>query len=680
MQVFFAAPPVVASPDSPIAADLPLSEAAPADGSFASLLDSNSTPSAAPAASKPAAASSQAPESPEDAEVAESVADDQGEAAKADEETVIDAWLATAVEAAIPLPIPPIVVSQQPPSTGETAALPDSSGESTPAVNTDVLLAGSVWPEIDAAPLSVGGSDTEKSVPSAVQPKIAAGRGAAHRRESTGAGADTQVADVAVSNTSASADEAQAPMTAEVSPAVSPENRSLRREERPIVGGGAVPAQEADILGGTASGLQMQESVAVTWAARGSGKVTDVESEGGAVAWADPAHPVTTDARAAGDSLDRQALEGDGGAKSAYLGPRVPIQIANSSSEMAAPSMSDDGGQTAPATSPVVAAPTLAQVLVEGSQSRVPRSGSAKVTALTASSEANVSAAVASDASSQETEPDAVGISAESTGAAEAEKTVAPASRMPRENLAVTSGKSLKVAAKDAMVPLRRNFQNVEQKGVGDAGGFVGTGTAKDAEAMVAHTQVLPTTASSALDAGEAVPAEPSTGNTAAADAVRETLEEAERARQTGRNNVELRLQTSGDESLRVHLRLQDGVVHAKFVTQSTELQQALSREWDLLAPRLAEKGIKFGETSFENRDQSGQSTAQNAFTSGQQRHHTHDQGQAYQQAEERAFTLASLTATTTAASRRSPVTASASVAAPASLNTAEARGLRVWA
>lgn len=680
MQVFFAAPPVVASPDSPIAADLPLSEAAPADGSFASLLDSNSTPSAAPAASKPAAASSQAPESPEEAEVAESVADDQGEAAEADEETVIDAWLATAVEAAIPLPIPPVVAPPQSPSAEQASALPDSSGESTPVVNTDVPLAESAWPEIDAAPFSVGAPDTEKAVPSAVQPKIAAGWGAAHRRESTGAGADTQVADAAVSNTSASADEAQAPMTAEVAPAVSPDNRSLRREERLVVGGGAAPAQEADIPGGTASGLQMQESVSVAGAAL--------------------LHPVTTDARAvaASNPAVRQAVDGDGGAKSAYPGPRVPIQLSDGSSAMAASSMSDDGEQTAPATSPVVAAPTLAQVLVEGSQSRVPRSGSAKVTALTASSEANVSEAVAGDASSQDTEPDAVGIPAQSAGGAEAEKTVATASRKPRENLAVTSGKSLKVAAKDAMEPLRRNFQNVEQKGVGDAGGFVGTGTAKDAEAMVAHTQVLPTTASSALDAGEAVPAltgvasgasatvsgrhvaEPSTGNTAAADAVRETLEAAERAQQTGRNNVELRLQTSGDESLRVHLRLQDGVVHAKFVTQSTELQQALSREWDLLAPRLAEKGIKFGETSFENRDQSGQSTAQNAFTSGQQRHHTHDQGQAYQQAEERAFTLASPTATTTAASRRSPVTASASAAAPASLNTAEARGLRVWA
>jgi flagellar hook-length control protein FliK len=213
---------------------------------------------------------------------------------------------------------------------------------------------------------------------------------------------------------------------------------------------------------------------------------------------------------------------------------------------------------------------------------------------------------------------------------------------------------------------------------------------------MTAHAQVLPTVTPTALEAGEVAPAlggaavgantavsgrhvvEAGTAHTAAVDAVRETLEAAERAQQTGRNHVELRLQTSGDESLRVHLRLQDGVVHAKFVTETNELRQALSREWDLLAPRLAERGMKFGETSFENRDQSGQSMAQNAFTSGQQRQQSHNQSNG--RAEDFASFLSAPAASTTTASRRSSAATPATAAIPASTNDAEARGLRAWA
>ena len=162
---------------------------------------------------------------------------------------------------------------------------------------------------------------------------------------------------------------------------------------------------------------------------------------------------------------------------------------------------------------------------------------------------------------------------------------------------------------------------------------------------MVASTPVLPHS-SSALDfsepavgpvqganATEAGPAtaKPGTLRSFAAETVRETLELAEKAQQAGRNHVELRVQTSDTEDVRIHLRWNQGTLHAKFVTHSHELNQALAREWESLMPRLADKGMKFSEPSFERNEQhSGQSADQNASPGSQHRQQARDDARGF--------------------------------------------------
>jgi hypothetical protein len=164
-----------------------------------------------------------------------------------------------------------------------------------------------------------------------------------------------------------------------------------------------------------------------------------------------------------------------------------------------------------------------------------------------------------------------------------------------------------------------------------------------------------------------------------AVELVRETVELAERAQAAGRNHVELRLPNGGDSDLRVHLSWHDGVVHTKFLTPDADLRQALSREWERATPQLAEKGLKFGEASFENRGQSDQSAAQNASNFDQQRHPS--RGQSRNNPDHAAeFTLQPSATNTTAPVRRSANGAATAVAAPTNSTITERRSLRAWA
>jgi len=108
-----------------------------------------------------------------------------------------------------------------------------------------------------------------------------------------------------------------------------------------------------------------------------------------------------------------------------------------------------------------------------------------------------------------------------------------------------------------------------------------------------------------------------------AAAAVREVLAAADRmVPATTRTHVELRLQTFDDENVQVHLQWRDGVIQARFVTETPELQQALSREWNGAAPRMADGGLRFAEPKFEQhgQEQSGHPQNNAAFAFDQQR------------------------------------------------------------
>lgn len=236
--------------------------------------------------------------------------------------------------------------------------------------------------------------------------------------------------------------------------------------------------------------------------------------------------------------------------------------------------------------------------------------------------------------------------SLEKTGSA-AEGDVA--TRVSRENPAARRTHGVAGEAGTTGHNGQRNFLNVGRQRVGESAPQFGTDVAKEAQPMPANATDLPP-ATHALSSDEPVVAtvgalaeSSATGTTraaaesgpvrsVAAETIRQLQEVAARARETGRNQVDFQVRTSDDESLRVNLRWHDGVVHARFVSESAELQQALSREWALAAPRLAEKGLKFDQPSFEHHERSDhQSSAQDGFSFAQQRHSSRGQERTFE-------------------------------------------------
>ena len=221
--------------------------------------------------------------------------------------------------------------------------------------------------------------------------------------------------------------------------------------------------------------------------------------------------------------------------------------------------------------------------------------------------------------------------------------------RSLRENPAARLGHDTREAAVTSERGNQRNFLSVGTQRVGERGPQLGTDVAKGIQPMPANATELPPTANTlSADESAVAPvgaatdlsaagsartvAEPGPARAVAVETIRQLQEVAERARDTGRNHVEFQLRTPNDEGLRVNLRWHDGVVHARFVTESTEMQQALSREWIHAAPRLAEKGLKFDQPSFEHHERSDhQSSAQDGHSFAQQRHSSRGQERTFE-------------------------------------------------
>ena len=323
----------------------------------------------------------------------------------------------------------------------------------------------------------------------------------------------------------------------------------------------------------------------------------------------------------------------------------------------AVPVPSNCGAAPAVPANSMSTAPTLAQVLVEQRAALVPSSAqqenpvganAVRATAGSATLHPNdglvaglsqppVGAALSASTSDEpavldeESEmPEAVD---RSSGGGATER---PLQKAPvRENFAGAAGTRPRATKAAEPKDQSRNFLDVEKHEVGERRSAVGTGIAKESQPMALPSQVLPDETVTSLEAtGAAIvggresapmvttlrPGAEAVVRHSAAMAVRETVDAAAQMRETSRHSVDLVLETPSAEKLHVHLRWQDGVVQAKFVTQSTELQQALAREWEHAAPRLAERSVKFGEPSFERHDQSGQPGGQGAFSFEQQR------------------------------------------------------------
>ena len=273
-----------------------------------------------------------------------------------------------------------------------------------------------------------------------------------------------------------------------------------------------------------------------------------------------------------------------------------------------------------------------------------------------------------------------------------------PSAELPvrglREILAATPVRTGRFDSPTTKATNPQNFLPVDKQRVGEPDGEVGTSGAKRAQSMPLHapassfadaaleTFELPGAAAPAASVATAASAKPAAdpagSRSTAAAAVREVMNIAEKAQEAGRTHLELRLPTQDNEGLRVHLDWRDGVVHARFVSPNTELQRALSREWETEAPRFAEKGLKFSEPSFErNGHHSDQQSAQTGFTSDQQRNRSRGQTGGEDDLPEFALPTAPAQGSASARSIR------AAASTPTTVNTsvpADTRGLRVWA
>ena len=272
------------------------------------------------------------------------------------------------------------------------------------------------------------------------------------------------------------------------------------------------------------------------------------------------------------------------------------------------------------------------------------------------------------------------------------------ATRLSPENPAARRVHGAADAAADAGRNGQRNFLNVGRQRVGESAPQFGTDVAKEAQPMPANATDLPP-ATHALSSDEPVVAtvgavaESSAAGTArvvadssparsvAAETIRQLQEVAARARETGRNQMDFQVRTSDDESLRVNLRWHDGVVHARFVSESAELQQALSREWALAAPRLAEKGLKFDQPSFEHHERPDhQSSAQDGSSFAQQRHSSRGQERDFELAGASGHASAPSLAAARPATTHNSGTPPADRSVPLPRPAAGVTNLRAWA
>lgn len=383
--------------------------------------------------------------------------------------------------------------------------------------------------------------------------------------------------------------------------------------------------------------------------------------------------------------------------------------------ESATPSVSEVPVATRP--SPVAAVPTLPQMMVENPPARNGRAVSMPVTPVGDPVEPASDSALGFDAVPRvsgareivsmphEARRGAQGPeflakpfdqASRTPGGAATEDSATPVVERPvarGEVLAGEKGRTARPTAPNPSLLGGKQVQESDRKSLREASDGIGTRAAEEPKPMTAHAPVLPPATAGTLGVSEpaATVATPAASRPAtdagglrsqAAVVVRETIEAAEKMQEVGRNHLELRVQTGADESLRIHLRWNDGVLHARFVTQSNEMQQALSQEWEHAAPRMAEKGLKFGEASFEQRhDQSGQSGGQNAFGfEHQQRQSPRGQGRSFDLFEEFAGNRAITAAGAAAGNRGTAGTKADREALPLPAGVAEKRNLSAWA
>lgn len=276
--------------------------------------------------------------------------------------------------------------------------------------------------------------------------------------------------------------------------------------------------------------------------------------------------------------------------------------------------------------------------------------------------------------------------------AATAAATPATGETPAREIPAAGRGKNSPVRWNGEGKPESKNFLSVDEPKVAERVEGLGTRIAERVATMATKTllsaapeesrELLPTVSSlTAMNRNErsatgAAPAaeNPQVRNYAAA-AVKEVLAAAEKL-VPPKTSIELRLQAFDQENLRIQLVWREGTIHARFVTETPELQQALTREWESSTGRFAEKGLKFGDASFEQRESGAHSGGSNAAYSQEQHGR---RGRSYVDRDFPEFALPSFLSGVTGRAASVPVDLP-SLGGALQPNLAAARGLRVWA
>jgi hypothetical protein len=86
---------------------------------------------------------------------------------------------------------------------------------------------------------------------------------------------------------------------------------------------------------------------------------------------------------------------------------------------------------------------------------------------------------------------------------------------------------------------------------------------------------------------------------------------ELEKFKQTGKSRMELDLQVSETETLKIRLHLRGNEIRSTFITESPELREALQKSWPEFAQNNRDKGFRFGDPSFQNPYSQNESFAQ---------------------------------------------------------------------
>jgi hypothetical protein len=88
---------------------------------------------------------------------------------------------------------------------------------------------------------------------------------------------------------------------------------------------------------------------------------------------------------------------------------------------------------------------------------------------------------------------------------------------------------------------------------------------------------------------------------------------EFEKLQQSGRNNIQLDVQVSDQESVRIRLTLRAGELHSTIITESPELRDALQKSWPDFAQQSRDRGYRLSDPNFQQSFQNNDSAGENA-------------------------------------------------------------------